>query len=189
MSRPGATILCDNRDSLLTIVDIQTRLTAVMPAKVLARLQRNTTLLIRTAALFDVPVFVSEQYPEGLGPTEPDLMRLLGDGSRRYAKTCFSLAGVPQFIADVNAAGRRQIILAGIEAHICILQTALDLRAADLNVFVVADAVCSRQRENYETALCRMRDAGVIICDTESVMFEWSRDAKHEKFKAMQALL
>ena len=85
--------------------------------------------------------------------------------------------------------GRKQIILTGIEAHICVLQTAMDLQNAKYDVFVVNDAVCSRQRENYENALQRLQQAGVIICNTESVLFEWLRDSRHEHFKTISALI
>jgi nicotinamidase-related amidase len=181
--------LCDARNSVLLIVDIQSRLTAVMPPKVLARLQRNVTMLLQAAQKLRIPVFASEQYPQGLGPLEQDIVRLLPEGSRRYSKTAFSLSGDPGFSRDLEAAGRRQVILTGMEAHICVLQTAIELGAAGYSVFVVADAICSRHRENYETALSRMRRAGVTVCDAESVVFEWLRDARHEQFKPLQALI
>jgi len=181
--------LCEAGNSVLVVVDIQSRLTAAMPAKVLARLQRNVTLLLQAAQRLRIPVFASEQNPQGLGPLEPDIVRLLPEGSKRYAKTAFSLAGDPEFPKDLKATGRRQVILTGMEAHICILQTALELEAAGYESFVVADAVCSRHRESYETALARIRQAGVTICDAESVLFEWLRDSRHEQFKPLQSLI
>jgi isochorismate hydrolase len=181
--------LCEAGNSVLAIVDVQSRLTAAMPAKVLARLQRNVTMLLKGAALLRIPVFASEQYPQGLGPLEPDVLRLLPENSRRYAKTSFSLAADPGFLRDLQGSGRRQVILAGMEAHVCILQTALELEGAGYAVFVVADAVCSRHRENYEIALARLRRTGVVVCDAESVLFEWLRDARHEHFKALQVLI
>lgn len=176
-------------DSVLVIIDIQTRLTSVMPMKVLARLQRNTGLLLRAAGALQVPVFATEQYPEGLGEMEPDIVRLLPEGSARYRKTCFSLGGVPQFMADLAAAGRRQVVLCGMEAHICVLQSALDLVRAGYETFLVSDGVCSRQRESYEIALARMRDGGVIITDAEAVLYEWLGDSGHPQFKSLQSLM
>ncbi len=176
-------------DSVLVIMDIQTRLTAAMPMKVLARLQRNTGLLLRAARALSVPVFASEQYPEGLGELEPDVVKLLPEGSRRYQKTCFSLARVEQFMADLAASGRRQVVLCGMEAHICVLQTALDLGRAGYETFLVSDGVCSRQRESYEIALARLRDGGTIITDAEAVMYEWVGDARHPQFKTLLSLV
>lgn len=175
--------------SVLVLVDIQTRLTAAMPMKVLARLQRNTGLLLRAARALGVPVFASEQYPEGLGELEPDIVRLLPEGSRRYRKTCFSLAGVGEFMADLSASGKRQVVLCGMEAHICVLQTALDLVRAGYETFLVSDGVCSRQRESYEIALARLRDGGTVITDAEAVLYEWLGDARHPQFKSLQSLV
>ena len=189
MGEPRTGTLCEVGSSSLVVVDIQSRLTAVMPAKVLARLQRNVTLLLQAAQRLRVPVFASEQNPQGLGPLEPDIVKVLPEGSRRYAKTSFSLAADAAFRKDLEATGRRQVVLTGMEAHICILQTALELAAADYDLFVVADAVCSRHRESYETALARIRHAGVSVCDAESVVFEWLRDSRHEHFKPLQALI
>lgn len=181
--------LCRVETSALLLIDIQPKLTAAMPAKVLARLQRNVSMLLQAADQLRVPVFASEQHPDGLGRTEPDLARLLPEGARTYAKTAFSLATHDDFRADLAASGRSQIILTGMEAHICVLQTAIELQAAGHDVYLVADAVCSRHRENYETALARLRRAGVVVCDAESVLFEWLRDARHPQFKPLQALV
>lgn len=182
-------ILCSVDDSQLVIMDIQTHLTATMPAKVLARLQRNTGLLLKSAEILDVPVYATEQYPKGLGNTEPDIVKLLPESSKRYEKTAFSCTGCEGFLADLSNSKRKQIILTGMEAHICILQSAIELINAGYQIFVAADAVCSRHRESYETALLRLRQAGVIICDAESIIFEWLKDAKNEHFKPVQALL
>ncbi len=181
--------LCDAKDSVLLIVDIQTRLTAAMPTKVLARLQRNTSLLINAANKLGVPVFASEQYPKGLGDIEPDIQKILPADVRLYEKTSFSCAGADNFIPDLAATGKKQIIIAGVEAHVCVLQTAIDLYHQGYTIFIAADGVCSRHRENYEIALQRLRRAGVIVCDAESVLFEWLGDASHEKFREVQALI
>jgi isochorismate hydrolase len=183
------THLCDANDSSLLIVDIQTQLTAAMPVKVLARLQRNAGLLLKTGALLNMPVYATEQYPQGLGNTESEVMKLLPEYTKMYEKTAFSASGAEGFLDDLKKSGRKQIVIAGMEAHVCILQTAVELFDQGYQVFTVADAVCSRQRESYETALLRMRKLGVIIADTESILFEWLRDAGHEHFKSVQGLL
>ena len=181
--------LCQAEDSLLAIVDIQTKLTAAMPMKVLARLQRNSGMLLKAASLLEIPIIATEQYPKGLGSLEPEIVRLLPETAARIDKTCFSCAEQETFMEAVEKSGRKQIIIAGMEAHICIIQTTMDLLARGYSVFVVTDAICSRQRENYETALNRMGNAGAQICDTESVIFEWLRDANHEHFKYISTLI
>lgn len=191
MTTTGATAaaLCNAADSLLLLIDIQTRLTANMPAKVLARLQRNTTMLINTARALDIPIFSTERDREILGETEAEIRKLLPETARQYHKVCFSCVDAEGFADDLNATNRKQAILIGMEAHVCILQTALDLNQHGYTVFVVADAVCSRHRENYETALRRMSKAGIVICDAESVLFEWARNLELEMSRRVQALL
>lgn len=181
--------LCNAENSCLVLIDIQTRLTSAMPVKVLARLKRNINILLQSAKTLCIPVLSTEQYPEGLGPTEPEIVELLPDNTLRFEKTCFSCTGARQFLKRLKEDGRKQIILVGIEAHVCVLQTAIQLIAEGYHVFVVADGICSRQRDNYEASLNRMSRAGVTICNTESVLFEWLRDAKHEHFKKLSRLL
>jgi len=181
--------LCDSNDSVLVIIDIQPKLTAVMPTKVLARLQRNSTLLLKTAGQLKIPVIATEQYPSGLGKIEDEILKLMPDGSTCIQKTCFSCADADNFLETLTDSGRKQVILLGMEAHICVYQTAVDLLQQGYAVFVVIDGVCSRQRENYEVALLRLRQAGVVTCDTESVIFEWLRDAQHPDFKFISSLL
>ena len=131
----------------------------------------------------------TEQYPSGLGTLDADLMELLPEDSKRYAKTCFSCTGADDFPDQLNQTGRNQIILTGMESHVCVLQTAMDLINTGYQVFVAADAVCSRNRENYESSLQRMRQAEAVITNTESILFEWLRDASHEHFKTLSALI
>ena len=182
-------LLCDRDNSILVVVDIQPRLTAAMPAKVLARLQRYTTLLLRAAETLNIPVYVTEQYPKGLGRLEQEIEKLLPTASRRYEKTSFSCLGADNFKTDLESSGRKQVLLTGMETHVCILQTAMDLLNLGYQVIVVSEAVCSRHRESYESALRRMLQAGAVIANSESVVFEWLRDAGNEHFKSLQALL
>ena len=182
-------LLCETCNSCLLVIDIQTRLTAAMPAKVLDRLKRNSSMLLKTANLLSIPVFVSQQYPKGLGPVEPDIETLLPDNHKHYEKTCFSCVNLDKFMQDLHNSGRKQIIIIGLEAHVCVLQTAMDLYSSGYNVFVVLDAVCSRQRENYENAMQRLQYSGITVCNSESVLFEWLRDADHKQFKTVSSLI
>jgi len=178
-------LLCESNNSTLVIIDVQERLTEAMPAKVLDRLKKNITLLIKAADSLSIPIFATEQYPKGLGSMEQEIVELLPSNALRFEKTCFSCAGADNFIDELNKTGRQQVILMGLEAHVCVLQTAIDLLSANYQVVVVIDAVCSRQRENYETALQRLRQSDVITCSAESVLFEWLRDSSHKQFKSL----
>jgi nicotinamidase-related amidase len=187
--KTAGNLLCSAGNSCLLIIDIQSRLTAAMPGKVLERLKRNTTLLIKAANLLQLPVFATRQYPAGLGPMEADIQAVLPKDCRHFDKTCFSCSDANGFMDALAATGKQQIIITGIEAHICVLQTAIALHAAGYDVFVVGDAVSSRQRENYENAIQRLQSSAVCISSTESVLFEWLRDASHPQFKDISTLV
>ena len=180
---------CSASNSILTVVDVQQRLGGAMPAKVLNRVIINSTLLSQAAGLLDIPVLKTEQYPRGLGPTLPDIKEALPEATTAFEKVSFSCCGADGFLATVNQSERRQIILVGMEAHVCVLQTAIDLQNAGLEVFVVEDAICSRRLENYQNALNRMRQSAITVVTAESVVFEWIAAADHEHFKAIQKLL
>jgi isochorismate hydrolase len=182
-------LLCSAGSSCLLIIDIQSRLTAVMPGKVLERLKKNTSLLLKAANLLPIPVFATQQYPNGLGQMEADIQAVLPKNYNHFDKTCFSSTDASGFMDALAATGKHQVVITGIEAHICVLQTAIKLHTAGYDVFVVGDAVSSRQRENYENAIQRLQGCGVTVCNTESVLFEWLRDAKHEHFKTLSALV
>jgi nicotinamidase-related amidase len=182
-------MLARSADSVLVVIDIQERLSAVMLPAARARMIRNTRILLEAAARLGVPALVTEQYPKGLGPTEAEVAGMLPPGTPRLEKTCFSSASSEPFTAALAAGGRSQVVIAGMESHVCVLQSALELRAGREEVFVVEDACCSRSQENHANAMRRLRAAGVVVTNTESVLFEWLRDARHEHFKAISALL
>ncbi|MCC6715381.1 MAG: hydrolase [Gammaproteobacteria bacterium] len=182
-------LTCNQATSRLVVIDIQEKLGAAMPEKVLGRVVRNVNLLLTAADRLGVPVTVSEQYPKGLGPTDARVAAAIPPSAHRFEKTCFSCADAEGFSAVIGDARRRQVILAGMESHVCVLQTAMDLLAAGFQPFVIEDAVCSRRLENYQNALQRLRRAGVVIATAESVVFEWLRDARHGHFKALSAMV
>lgn len=166
-------------DSSLVVVDIQERLAAVMPQR--ESVLRATGILLEAAARLNIPVLFTEQYPKGLGATVPELAARFPEAAR-IEKTSFSAcAALPL--------ARPQVVLAGMEAHVCVLQTALELAASGREVFVVADAVCSRTEANYQNALHRLRASGVVVTNTESVLFEWLRNASHEHFRVLSKLI
>jgi nicotinamidase-related amidase len=167
-------------DSALVVIDMQERLAAAMPAR--DAVVRATGILLEAAARLHIPVLVTEQYPKGLGPTVAEVAARLPEGVVRVEKTCFSGCAVLPL-------SRPQVVLAGMEAHVCVLQTAMELAAAGREVFVAQDAVCSRAEGNCANALARLSAAGVVITNTESVIFEWLRDAEHAQFRALSKLI
>lgn len=173
--------------SQFVMIDVQSRLASVMPTDALQTVVKNCGILAQTANMLDVPIVVTEQYPQGLGHTVPELSALIPD-VQPIEKIVFSCAAEPRFNRLLTR-DRPQIVLAGMEAHICILQTALDLVAAGKHVFVVEDAVISRNPANKANAIARMRDAGCIITNTESVAFEWLGAANGDAFKTVSKLI
>jgi nicotinamidase-related amidase len=172
--------------SCLLVIDIQGRLAPAVVGR--DRIVANTGVLMRAAARLGVPVMVSEQYPKGLGPTVPEVARLAGDGAL-FAKMHFSCLGDRDYALHLAGLGRKQMVVAGMEAHVCVLQTVLQLLADDYDVFVAADAIGSRAPENRELALERMRAAGAVVVSTEMVMFEWLEKAGTPEFKELSALI
>ncbi len=183
------TPLCRREDSLLLCIDIQERLANAMVEPARSRMIDNTVRLLRTAAMLDIPVLYTEQYPAGLGPTVDKVRSALPDGARYFDKTSFSCCGADDFREAVRTSHRRQVIVTGMETHVCVLQTALELHDDGLEVYVADDAVCSQKMAHWKSALNRLRQVGVYHAPTESVLFEWLRDAQHEAFKKVSALL
>ncbi len=181
--------LCEADNSQLVIVDVQQRLVAAIPAESLKLMTKNIALLLDTAAVLGIPMLCSEQSPAGLGSTVTAIAEHLPGDAEKIEKTCFSCAGSEVFQQRIENSGRRQIVLAGMESHVCILQSAVQLVQQGLEVFVVEDAVCSRKEIHHRNAMQRMRQAGVIVTNIESVIFEWMRDARHEYFRKISALL
>ncbi len=173
--------------SQLIVIDIQPKLCAVMPADAATRTVQNTIILLQGANALEIPLTVTEQYPQGLGATGPELNTHFGQ-TIPIEKTAFSACDVPKFNQQLHR-DKPQVVLTGMETHICVLQTALDLLAADKQVFVVGDAVVSRNSANQANALERLRQAGCIITNTESVLFEWLGHAKHPHFRALSVLI
>jgi nicotinamidase-related amidase len=180
-------LAADSTLSQLVMIDMQVKLASVMPAEALQSVVKNCGVLVHAAHLLAIPTILTEQYPQGLGETLSEIKQHL-PGSKPIAKTAFSACGEPKFNQQLHR-DKPQIILAGMEAHICVLQTAMALLQAGKQVFVVEDAVISRSSANKANALARLRDAGCVISNTESVMFEWLGDANHEAFKALSKLI
>lgn len=181
--------LLNSDDSLLIIVDLQTKLSNVMPPEMAGLTTENTIHLIEVANKLDIPMLVTEQYPQGLGATEERISNSFALSTPIFDKTGFSCCASAPFCDALQTSERKQVILVGQETHVCILQTALELLQRGHQVFVVEDAVSSRNPEHKINALQRMRQQGVTVTNYESVLFEWLRNANHPQFKAISVLL
>lgn len=172
----------DKDNAALVIVDIQERLLPVMPDG--ERIISNCLHLIELSKMYGMPVMVTEQYPRGLGITVPEIRSAL-PAYQPFEKLSFSCCGNMDFITKLRTLGRQNIILTGMEAHVCVLQTCLDLISAGFSVHLVKDAVCSRAAVNFDTGVEMMRDAGAVITCTEIVLFQLLKAAGTEEFKAI----
>ncbi len=181
--------LSDSQDSLVVVMDVQQKLTSVMPTQVKEDVIEKINILLTIANTLSIPIIVTEQYPDGLGSTEAALSEQLMRAMAVIEKTSFSAFDTVDFVKQIEQSGRKQIVLVGMEAHICILQTALNLQEAGFQVFVVEDGVSSRSVTNQENGLLRLRNAGIIITNVESVFFEWLGDATRTEFKALAKLI
>ncbi len=188
--------LLDAGRSVLVVIDLQGKLMDVIHRP---RMVVDATLrLMKLAGMFGVPVVLTEQYPKGLGPTHPEVMagfEALTVPKRSLAKTAFGCCGEPAFLKAMDElrprlrSGPRQVVVAGIEAHVCVMQTVLELIHWGNQVHVSWDAVSGRGEEYRRHALERMAVAGAAITNHESVGFEWARDKNHERFKELSNLL
>lgn len=139
------------------------------------------------AQLLNIPILVTEQYPKGLGRTVAEISEILT--SEVFEKTAFSSCGANAFVEKLEKIGARQIIVAGIEAHVCVNQTVHDLLARGFQTHLLTDCISSRVAENKQIALAKMQQSGAILSSVEMALFELMRDARHEQFKAVQKLI
>ncbi|MEM6944424.1 MAG: hydrolase [Pseudomonadota bacterium] len=174
--------------SVLVVIDMQDRLVPAMQAP--ARTIRNTQTLLAAAGELAIPVLLTEQYPRGLGHTVPDVLKA-AEGARAQIieKTHFSSQSEPGFADAIAATGRAQAVITGMEAHICVLQTAVALMQEDYEVFVVTDATSSRTLESEKACLDRLQACGAGIVTTEMVVFEWLARAGTPAFKTLLPLV
>ncbi|MGO2012304.1 hydrolase [Pseudoalteromonas sp.] len=166
--------------SVLLIIDVQSKLAPAM-----TRFDEvvNTTLqLLNAAQLMAIPTVITQQYKQGLGATEPQIVEQATDAIY-FDKTHFSACQEPEFISTLNKYQKPQIIIVGMEAHVCVLQTALDLLASDYQVFIIAGGVSSRRDNNRDIAIAQLRQAGAVITSAESVIFQWAEVAATPQFK------
>ena len=169
-------------NTVLVIVDVQEKLSRVMYEK--ERLFENLQKLIKGARILGIPIILTEQNPKGLGPTIIEIANLLPN-IKPIPKFSFSCFGDEKFLKELKASKRKQVLIAGIEAHVCVYQTAVDLVNSGYEVQVVADGVSSRTLENKQIGLEKVRSEGIGVTSTETALFELLRVAEGEKFKEL----
>jgi nicotinamidase-related amidase len=176
--------------SQLLIIDVQERLLGAISGK--ERVVERCVRLIRAARLLNVPITLSEQYPQGLGPTvDPIREAVANDGTivDKVEFSCLKSAPLRDRLHELRRQGRSQVVIGGIEAHVCVAQTAMGLEAEGFEAFVAADAVGSRAKVSRRYALARLMNSRVDVVDSEMVLFEWLEKAGTPEFKAIQALI
>jgi nicotinamidase-related amidase len=173
----------------LVLIDVQERLFPAMDSDHREEVMRNLKVLAAAAQRLQLTTMVTEQYPKGLGHTLPEMKAALPAGLELIEKVAFSCWGVETFRSRLTASGTRQILLGGIEAHVCVLMSALDLLAAGYGVHVVADAVTSRTQANWRLAMDYFRQAGAVVTTTETALFQLLRQADTDQFRELARLI
>jgi len=177
--------ILDKSKSALAVVDIQEGFRNAIPD--FGRVAARAAIAVRGSRILGLPVIVTEQYPKGLGHTAEELIFALQDDFEAIEKTAFSSCGASAFIDRLE--GIEQVVLCGLETHVCVSQTAHDLIDRGFQVHLLADAVCSRFEHDKTSGLEKMRSSGVVPSSTEMALFELMRDARAEQFKDIQALI
>ncbi len=171
-------------DTGLLVIDVQDKLLPLIPDA--RSLVRNIAFLIDAARLLDMTIQATEQYPRGLGPTTAELASRL---PHRPDKTAFSCCAVTDVVQAFHRGARPKVVLCGLETHVCVLNTALDLLALDFRVYLAVDAIGARYRVDHDTALRRLEQAGAIPTTVEGCVFEWVGGAGHPRFKDVSRLV
>jgi len=173
---------------VVVVTDVQERLFGAMDAERRDEMVRNLKVLLAAARRLSTPVVVTEQYPKGLGRTLPELRVLLNDAPA-LEKTAFSACGAVGFAERLRELDASPVILTGVEAHVCVLLTALDLLGRGFRVSIVADAVCSRRAATMDLGLAQARQAGAVVTSTETVVFQLLGSSDTEAFREISKLL
>jgi nicotinamidase-related amidase len=180
-------MILDKENTVLVVIDMQEAFRHSIDE--FEQIASRISMAIRGFQILDVPVIVTEQYPKGLGKTVEEILFSLPPEFEFIEKTAFSSCGAQAFLDKIEQLGSRQILLCGIEAHVCVNQTAHDLLSRNFEVHLLHDCVSSRYKNDKRAALSKMRMSGVVPSSMEMALFELMRDAKHEQFKEIQNLI
>ena len=179
--------ILDKNTAALVVVDIQEAFRNAIPDFTVVA--SRASMAVRGSQILGVPVIVTEQYPQGLGKTAEEIQLVLNDECRIFEKTAFSSCGAAEFAAYLEHLGARQIVLCGLETHVCVNQTAHDLLDRGFDVHLLTDCVCSRFEHDKQAGLAKMRSSGVVPSSIEMALFELMKDSKHTHFKEIQDLI
>jgi len=178
--------MLETENCCLVVVDVQGKLAQLMHERQV--LFNNIQILIKSAKILSIPILWAQQCPEALGPTVPEIAELLAD-NQPVNKSAFSCCGEEAFNYRLNELRRNQVVLCGIETHVCIYQTAVDMLRKDFDVNVIADAVSSRTAANKQIAINRLAAEGAKIASVEMALFELLKTAEHPQFRQVAKLI
>lgn len=173
----------------LVVIDMQERLMGAIPEEKRESTIKNAAILIEAAKTFEIPITVTEQYPRGLGPTIPEIKDCVGDAFKPIEKVVFSCARSPEFKSAIEQTHKREALICGIETHVCVLQTVMDMINSGYVLYVPADAVASRKDLDWEKGISLIEKAGAIVGTTETFVFQLLERAGTEEFKRISKLL
>ena len=179
--------ILDKNKAALIVVDVQEAFRDVI--KDFKKTAKRVAVAVEGSQILSIPILVTEQYPKGLGKTAKEIAEVLSAGAETFEKTAFSSCGAAAFLDRLNSLKVTQAVLCGLETHVCVNQTAHDLLDHGIQVHLLLDAVCSRSKVNKRAGLQKMFSSGVVPSSVELALFELMRDAKHEQFKQIQALI
>lgn len=178
--------MLDKENSLLLIIDVQEKLVNALDKQIVVT---RTATLAKAAKILGVPVIATQQYPQGLGATVGEVSQNFTLDTKIIDKTTFSAVKAEGFLETLKSFNKKQIIICGIETHVCVHQTVADLITEGFEVYVAKDACASRSKYEFKQGIKRMQSNGAQISCLEIILFEWLRDAKHPNFKEIQALI
>ncbi len=176
-------------DSLVLIVDIQEKLTKMLDEEICEQIVEKSKKITAAAKVLGINTIVTEQYPNGLGQTIQEIKDILGENYFPFEKTAFNALLENGFLSTIKSYNKKQIVICGIESHICVLQTAVALIKEGFEVYVVRDICASRKKSEFKCAMELLRQCGAKICSLEIVLFAWLKGAKNPNFKDVQALI
>ena len=179
--------ILDPKQTALVVIDIQEGFRNAITD--FGRIVSRAATVVRGFQVLGLPVLVTEQYPKGLGHTAAEIRIVLTDADEVFEKSAFSSCGADAFVAKLNDLSIKQVLICGLETHVCVNQTAHDLLTRGFQVHILTDCVCSRFEHNREAGLAKMLASGAISSSIEMALFELMRDSKHEKFKEIQSLI
>lgn len=173
----------------LVVIDMQERLMNAMPELIRESVTKNAGILIESAKALGIPITVTEQYPKGLGPTVTEIKEAVGDEFKPIEKLVFSCGRSPEFKSELREMNRQEVLICGIETHVCVLQTVIDLINDGYRVYIPADAVASRKELDWERGVSLIEKAGATVGTTETFLFQLLERAGTDEFKKISKLL